>query len=501
MRKKTMITILAVIALTLSQAPTLPTNSIVWKVAESEGRGGSGRSLFETNSILLKLIEDPNFTPDWQDTATADESGVVKHQLRNGWAYGEYESKEDMNVLLEGNGFSSLFINREKYAGDYYSNGILRIPISLKKGINRFFVKPARSNGFKILLTPATDQCSISPYDTILPDMREDDLLDNFGAVIILNHTNKVLKDVTLDVGDSKVFQKVKSEDIDLLPLGLAKPAFQLKQLRQPYADELDEKGLYKLAVSLNYGKTSQTVYLPMSIRKTGESYKVTKQSGIDGSVQYYHVMPPSNYDPHKPYSLYYTLHGAAVEASGQIGAYSQKSDGFIVAPTNRRPYGFDWQEWGRMDTLETLNLFVANHLIDPERIYLTGHSMGGHGTWYIGALYPSIFAAIGPSAGWISFTQYGRRGPSPEINEQLSPFKLADLENDTLKLVENYTNLPIYAIHGEKDDNVPVTQSRTMVAELEKFHKDFIYHEQPGAGVGRQLSSGCGMCGLDSVI
>jgi dienelactone hydrolase len=482
MRRK-MITILTVIALAFSQAPALPTNSIVWKVAESEGRGGSMRSLFETNSVLLKLIEDPNFTPDWKDTATADESGVVKHQIRNGWAYGEYQSKEDMIVLLEGNGFQYLFVNGERFAGDYYSNGILRVPISLKKGINRFFVKPARSNGFKIQLTPTTDQCSISPYDMIFPDILEDDLIDSFGAVIILNHTSKVLKDVTLDVGDSKVFKQVKSEAIDLLPLGMAKPAFQLKQLRQPNADELDEKGLYKLAVSLNYGETSQTVYLPISIKKTGQSYKVTKQSGIDGSVQYYHVLPPSNYDPHKPYSLYYTLHGAAVEATGQIGAYSQKEDGFIVAPTNRRPYGFDWQEWGRMDTLETLNLFTANHLIDPERIYLTGHSMGGHGTWYMGVLYPSMFAAIGPSAGWVSFTVYGRRGPSPEISEQLSPFKLADLENDTIKLVENYTNLPIYVIHGEKDDNVPVTQSRTMVAELEKFHKDFIYHEQPGAG------------------
>jgi len=479
-----MITVLTIVTLTISQVQALPANSIIWKVAESEVRGGFARTILETNEVLLKLTEDPDFTPDWKDTVTADENGVVKHNFfRNGWAYGEYESKEDMTVILEGNGFQYLFVNGERFAGDYYSNGILRIPIPLKKGLNRFIVKPTRSGGFKIQLTPTSDQCSISPYDPILPDMREDALLDSFGAVVILNHTDKTLKDVKLDVGDDRIFKKVKSEAVNLIPYGLAKPAFQLKQLRQPYTDELDENGSYKLTISLSYGKTSQTVNLTMAIRKFGQSYKVTKRSGIDGSVQYYHVLPPSNYDPNKSYSVYFTLHGAAVEATGQIGAYSQKSDGFIVAPTNRRPYGFDWQEWGRMDALETLNLFLANHRIDPERIYLTGHSMGGHGTWYLGALYPSMFSAIGPSAGWVSFTVYGRRGPSPEIGDELLPFRLADLENDTLKLVENYTNLPIYVIHGEKDDNVPVTQSRTMVAELAKFHKDFIYHEQPGAG------------------
>ena len=35
---------------------------------------------------------------------------------------------------------------------------------------------------------------------------------------------------------------------------------------------------------------------------------------------------------------------------------------------------------------------------------------MGGHGTWHIGATFPDLFAAIGPSAGWLSYWSYGRR-------------------------------------------------------------------------------------------
>ena len=49
----------------------------------------------------------------------------------------------------------------------------------------------------------------------------------------------------------------------------------------------------------------------------------------------------------------------------------------------------------------------------DPDRIYLTGHSMGGHGTWHLAANDPDRWAAIAPSAGWISFDTYGGRLPS----------------------------------------------------------------------------------------
>lgn len=471
--------LLALAVLVFSGIPDQPE---VWKVIRNEGGGRrAGRILFAPDPILLKLIEEPDFVPDWEEV-TPDENGTVSHQsLRNGWAYGEYESDGDQTILLEG-GFHSLFVNGERFAGDYYSAGFTRVPIPLKSGVNRFFVRVLRRGSFKLQMLPAEGLCSISPRDVLIPDMREGSLLDSVGAVIILNHTGQPLTGAVLEVGDSQVFERIRQDVDPVLPYGLSKPAFSLKQLRQPEQNELDEKGMYKLAVTLNHGETSETVHLSMPLRKADQPYKVTKLSGIDGSVQYYAVRPPINFDPERSYALYLTVHGAGVEATGQAAAYSSKRDGYIVAATNRRPYGFDWQEWGRLDTLETLDLFVDQNRIDPERIYLTGHSMGGHGAWYLGAFYPSRFAAIGPSAGWISFSSYGRSRSSEE-EAASTPFDWAGMENDTMALVENYTNLPIYAIHGEKDDNVPVEQSRRMVAELEKFHKDFVYHEQPGAG------------------
>ncbi len=86
------------------------------------------------------------------------------------------------------------------------------------------------------------------------------------------------------------------------------------------------------------------------------------------------------------------------MEAMGQASAYSPKSWLHLIAPTNRRPYGFDWEDFGRADAMEVLENAKMTLRHDPARVYLTGHSMGGHGAWHLGSLYPDTFAAIGPT-------------------------------------------------------------------------------------------------------
>jgi hypothetical protein len=144
-----MVILLTFALLVFSDAPEQPDHPAVWKVARCEGR--MGRSLFISDPVLLKLAEDPDFAPDWEEEVTEDEDGVVSHEfLRNGWAYSEYESSEKRTVLLEGGGFHSLFVNGEPFAGDYYSHGLLRIPVPLKQGTNRFLVRAMRRGRFNL---------------------------------------------------------------------------------------------------------------------------------------------------------------------------------------------------------------------------------------------------------------------------------------------------------------------------------------------------------------
>lgn len=81
----------------------------------------------------------------------------------------------------------------------------------------------------------------------------------------------------------------------------------------------------------------------------------------------------------------------------------------------------------------------IAKHKIDQKRIYVTGLSMGGYGTWALAQAYPGKFAAIMPICG----------GGDPTK-------------------VESLKELPIWIFHGGKDTAVPVKKSEEMVAALE---------------------------------
>ena len=125
-----------------------------------------------------------------------------------------------------------------------------------------------------------------------------------------------------------------------------------------------------------------------------------------------------------------------AVEAIGQAEAYAPKPGLHIVAPTNRRPYGFDWEDWGRLDAIEVLDLAQRDFGTDPRRTYLTGHSMGGHGTWHLGVTFPtgsprSLPAPDGSACGLMLASDAPRL---PDPVEQL--MQRAISPSDTLALV-----------------------------------------------------------------
>ncbi|RYG32281.1 alpha/beta hydrolase, partial [bacterium] len=161
--------------------------------------------------------------------------------------------------------------------------------------------------------------------------------------------------------------------------------------------------------------------------------------------------------------------------------AYSAKNWTNLVAPTNRRPYGYDWEDWGRLDAMEVLDLANAEYKPDPARIYLTGHSMGGHGTWHLGVLYPDRFGAIAPSAGWASSFGYAGVPRGSDADPVSALVRRAGNMGDTAAMVRNLGSLGVYILHGDADDNVPVSEARAMAKLLEPFHRDWTLKEIPG--------------------
>jgi dienelactone hydrolase len=234
----------------------------------------------------------------------------------------------------------------------------------------------------------------------------------------------------------------------------------------------------------LYHGSQIDEATIQLTVMDPSRHYSRTFISGIDGSVQYYSVAPQEG--GHEDGSaLFLSVHGAEVEAISQARAYQPKEWGTLVAPTNRRPRGFNWEDWGRMDALEVLEIAKEQYNPDPQRIYLTGHSMGGHGTWYLGATYPHYWAAIAPAAGYPTLRGYGSHDGTVPDHDELTDVEAMLLRSsnpgDVMSLIPNYQSHGVYVLHGDADRVVSVEHARTMRYELGKFHPDFTYYEYPG--------------------
>lgn len=461
--------------------------------------GRTGRAAIHTDAVEAQIVAGKWSAPQAGDvvegtsqkweTATATQDGALNHPaLRGGYAYAMVESSSERVMLLEASGHNMVYVNGEPRAGDPYSHGYVRLPVLLKPGENVFLFQVSRGR-LSARLTKPKSPVMLSTGDATLPDFIIGEKSELWGAVVVINATSETLNDLQMRAAWKDAKPTITALPT-IPPMTVRKVGFRLNGKSPTSGDKCE----VTLKLERKRGSRTQpldAMTVTLGVRRADQLHKRTLLSRIDGSVQYYAVRPAQSTPPPTPPAregvilpaLFLTLHGAGVEAIGQAAAYSSKSWGHIVAPTNRRPFGFDWEDWGRLDAMEVLDLAQKTLRTDPTRTYLTGHSMGGHGVWHLGVTFPDRFAAIGPSAGWISFWSYagGVRENNPTPIVEL--LQRATTSSDTLALSRNLAKLGIYVLHGGADDNVPVSQARTMNQHLSSFHRDFVYHEQPGAG------------------
>ncbi|WP_241684899.1 carboxylesterase family protein [Cyclobacterium xiamenense] len=313
--------------------------------------------------------------------------------------------------------------------------------------------------------------------DATLPDIvLGQDNRALLGAVVVINNTSKPIRNANME---ARLNEKVVRTPLPTIPaMSIRKVGFEIN------AGDILETGAYTCSLDFLLGnKVVDNQTLSLDAREGTTHYKQTFVSEIDGSIQYYGVAPQM--DGGSPGSaLFLSVHGAGVEAIGQARAYQQKDWGTLVAPTNRRPRGFNWEDWGRIDAMEVLDLAMEKFQPDPSRIYLTGHSMGGYGTWYLGATFAGKWAAIAPCAGYPTLMGYGSadgkipENPDSELEKTLLR---ASNPSNVLELAKNYAAVGVYIHHGDNDRVVSVNYARQMRGILAAFHPDFSYYEYPG--------------------
>lgn len=393
---------------------------------------------------------------------------------RSGYMYLTYESDKPQVALLNVKGNSSLFFDGALHAGDPYGSGWLYLPVQLKKGVNEFFVR----GSFIIASLSFPDKpVLLNTEDPTLPFIvHGQDNSSLKGAVVVINTTQKELRGLTIN---TSVAGKEMTSGLPSVPaLATRKIIFQFD------GSGVTGKGKINAAIRLLHkGKMLDEKQLTIEAVESTEKYSQTFVSDIDGSLQYYAVTPQLPSVKERS-ALFLSVHGAGVEAIGQARAYSSKDWGTLVAATNRRPRGFNWEDWGRLDALEVLSIAKEKFKPDPQHIYLTGHSMGGHGTWFLGATYPDKWAGIAPCSGYPTLKGYGSAdGLIPDSSNSAMEQMLlrSGNQSDVIKLSSNYKPLGVYILHGDSDRVVSVDYARQMRKVLADFHKDFSYYEYPG--------------------
>lgn len=378
---------------------------------------------------------------------------------------------------------SAVFVGPKHQPGYVYGDGRTRVPLQVRNDGDVIVMRGLGRRTFRTQVWQTTDEVHLNFSDAQPPELVQGRATEQWYGVPLLNLSGTNLTPLHAKVVESEWWEATDVVHASIGPDTDTQVAFQLIPKQDAPTPPLDtpaeewETVPLTLHISAPGLEWSYERTVQLTTRTPDQVYWRTFRSPVDGSVQRYGVREPSNFDPDRDYALFLTLHGASVQGRGQAAAVSQKDWAYVIAPTNRHPFGFDWEEWGRFNALASLDHAMDVFNIDPTLVYLGGHSMGGHGTWHLGVTSPGRFATLNPSAGWQSFYTYGG------ATRPTGAFARSRAHSDTINYLENLENRGVFVVHGDADTNVPFSEGTTMYDLVSQITDDARFHWEPGAG------------------
>ncbi len=188
-------------------------------------------------------------------------------------------------------------------------------------------------------------------------------------------------------------------------------------------------------------------------------------EAHIDDSVAY-RLMKPWGFDSGKRYPVIVSLHGAGGKGKDNrkqlkdwnklLADKQRRSDHpcYVLAPQTTRL-------WDAADLKNIKRVIAGLSSVDMDRIYILGHSMGGHGAYIIIQIDPGYFAAAAPSAG------AGRSKTAEFIDASL------------------IKDIPIWSFHGDKDRVCPIERDRKLFVKMKKLGGKMKFTTWSGDGHG----------------
>ena len=213
--------------------------------------------------------------------------------------------------------------------------------------------------------------------------------------------------------------------------------------------------------------------------KNPADEYEARKHAAVDGGTLNYRLLKPHNYDAAKKYPLVLFLHGAGERgddnaaqlrhgASLFINPYvREKYACFVVAPqcpVEQKWADIDWASDAPVQpekvspsmalTLAAIEALQKEFSIDSDRLYVTGLSMGGYGTWDLITRFPEKWAAAAPICGG------GDKAKAPLAKA-----------------------VPIWAFHGVEDPAVKLVRTVEVIDAIKAAGGNPLYSEYPYVG------------------
>lgn len=214
--------------------------------------------------------------------------------------------------------------------------------------------------------------------------------------------------------------------------------------------------------------KKTETIKAPTTKNPRIQTKTIVQK---DGKEYPFEIYLPKGYTGRSAVPLIFFLHGSGEREGGKnkpsevglgpwIGTLEEDFPFIVVFP--RFGENGSWLATGEdaQRAMAILEKVETDYKVDDKRIYLTGLSMGGNGTWELALANPKKWAAIAPLCGY-----YAEKGSDKFDKSQLSKLK----------------DVPCWCFHGDKDTAVPVSESRKMMAAYWAAGGHPNYTEFPG--------------------